>query len=301
MDRAGFAAAAATVVLMANRSLIAAVPTAFHDDGALDRDGLTALAARYAAAGCSMLIALEESGGEPESLDPDERDVVVRALREGGSGLPVFVGVGRADAAAVTRAHRAAAAGAEGIVATVVSDHQRVGETLTDIAGAGLPLWLHHPAGSSVPLPPLELATDLSADAILIEAAPTPDAVAEVVAAGRRAFGGLAGLFLPEELEAGGSGTIAASAVPERLHEVLVQAPEEGPMPLDAFLAVLPYLRLEAGSPGLRVRKEAWRQRGVIASGRTRRGRPLEATTKRAVTRRLRGIGVAPRDGYPGA
>jgi 4-hydroxy-tetrahydrodipicolinate synthase len=286
---------------MGTRELVAAVPTAFHDDGALDRDGLTALAASYAAAGCSMLIALEAGGGEPGSLDPDERDIVVRALREGGAGLPVFVGVGLADAAAVTRAHRAGAAGADGLVATVASDGQRVGELLTDIAGAGLPLWLHHPAGSSVPLPPIELATDLLADAILVEAAPTPDAVARVVAAGRQAFGGLAGLFLPEEFEAGAAGTIAASAVPERVHEVLVQAPDQGPMPLDAFLAVLPYLRLEAGSPGLRVRKEAWRQRGVIGSGRTRRGQPLEATTKRAVTRRLREVGMAPRDGYPGA
>lgn len=286
---------------MGTRSLAAAVPTAFHDDGALDRDGLTALAASYAAAGCSMLIALESGGGEPEALDPTERDTVVRALREGGSGLPVFVGVGLVDAAAVTRAHRAGAAGADGLVATVVSDQQRVGETSSDIAAAGLPLWLHHPAGSSLSGPPLELATDLAADAILVEATPTPDAVAQVVAAGQRAFGGLGGLFLPEELEAGASGTIAASAVPERLHEVLAQAPDEGPMPLDAFLAVLPYLRLEAGSPGLRVRKEAWRQRGVIASGRTRRGQPLGATTKRAVTRRLREIGMAPRDGYPGA
>lgn len=297
----GFGAAAATVVLMGTRALAATVPTAFHDDGALDRDGLTALAATYAAAGCSMLIALEAGGGEPESLDYDERDTVVRAVRDGGSGLPVFVGVGVTDTEAVTRAHRAAAAGADGLVATVVSSQQRVGELLSDIAGTGLPLWLHHPGGSSAPLPPIELAIDLPAEAIVVEAAPTPDAVAQVVVAGRRAFGGLGGLFLPEELEAGAAGTIAASAVPERLHEVLEQAPEEGPMPLDAFLAVLPYLRLEAGSPGLRIRKEAWRQRGVIASGRTRRGQPLEATTKRAVTRRLREIGTAPRDGYPGA
>jgi hypothetical protein len=38
-----------------------------------------------------------------------------------------------------------------------------------------------------------------------------------------------------------------------------------------------------------------------VGSGRTRRGQPLAATTKRAITRRLRDVGVAPRDGYPGA
>jgi 4-hydroxy-tetrahydrodipicolinate synthase len=286
---------------MGTRPLVAAVPTTFHDDGALDRDGLSALAATYAAAGCSMLLGLEAGGGEPGSLDPDERDIVVRTLREGGSGLPVFVGVGVVDAASVTRAHRAGAAGADGLVATVASDDQRVGEWLTDIAATGLPLWLHHPATTTAPGPPLALAADLSAAAILVEAVPTADGIAEVVAGGQRAFGGLSGLFLPEEFEAGAAGTIAASAVPERLREVVAEAPDEGPMPLETFLAVLPYLRLEAGSPGLRVRKEAWRQRGVIASGRTRRGLPLGATTKRAITRRLREIGMAPRDGYPGA
>lgn len=285
---------------MGNRSLAAAVPTAFHDDGSLDRDGLTALAATYASAGCTLLIALEATGGEPDTLDPDERDTVVRAIREGGSGLPVYVGVGAVEAAAVARAHRAGAAGADGLVATVVSEHQRAGELLAEIAGTGVPLWLHHPAGLATG-PPIDLAADLSVAGIVVESPPTPDVVAEVVAANQRAFGGLGGLFLPEELEAGASGTIAASAVPERLHEVLADAPDEGPVPLDAFLAVLPYLRLEAGSTGLRVRKEAWRQRAIVASGRTRRGQPLAATTKRAITRRLREVGMAPRDGYPGA
>jgi 4-hydroxy-tetrahydrodipicolinate synthase len=288
---------------MGNRPLVAAVPTVFHDDGALDRDGSTALAATYAAAGCTMLIALEATAGEPDTLEPEDRDAVVRAIRDGASGLPVFVGVGVVDASAVARAHRAGAAGADGLIVTVVSDQQRTGELLSEVAGTGLPLWLHRPSGGAGPSGTslLALAADLVVDALLTEAAPTPDSVAELVGAGQRVFGGLAGLFLPEELEAGATGTMVASAVPERLQEVLANAPDEGPVPLDAFLAVLPYLRLEAGSPGLRISKEAWRQRGVVGSGRTRRGQPLAATTKRAITRRLRDVGVAPRDGYPGA
>jgi 4-hydroxy-tetrahydrodipicolinate synthase len=61
------------------------------------------------------------------------------------------------------------------------------------------------------------------------------------------------------------------------------------------------YLRLEAGSTGTVVRKEAWRQRGLLTSGRARHGSPLGAATKAAITRRLRDLGVELRAGWPGA
>ena len=69
----------------------------------------------------------------------------------------------------------------------------------------------------------------------------------------------------------------------------------------DAYLAMTPYLRLEAmpGTVGLAVRKEAWRQRGVIASSRLRRGAPLAATTKRSIGRRLRDTGTNVPAAYP--
>lgn len=290
---------------MGTRQLIATVPSAFHDDGTLDLDAQTAVAASYVAAGCSHLIALEATGGEPETLDPDEGDRVVRAIREGAGGVPLLVGVGAAEPAAVERAHRAGAAGADGLIATVATGRQRDAELLAEVAGSGVPLWLHQRAVGAAPALDtatfVELAVEVGSDTLVVEAAPSPDAVAEVVQAGLRAFGGLAGLFLPEELEAGATGTIAASAVPEELGRWLRAVPQQGPLELEGFLSVLPYLRLEAGSPGLRVRKEAWRQRGVLHSGRTRRGRPLAATTKRAITRRLREVGVAPQDPYPGA
>lgn len=289
---------------MGTRRLLATVPTAFHDDGSLDLDAQTALAASYIAAGCSMLVALEFSGGEPETLDPDERDRVVRAIRHGAGGAPVLVGVGAATTDAVVRGHRAGPAGASGLVVTVPVVSGRVADLLAEIAATGLPLWLHQPpqpGGGPETATLLDVAAELGLDHLIVESAPTPDSVAELTAGGLKAYGGLAGLFLPEELEAGAMGTIAASAVPERVAEVLSDVPDEGPVPLDAYLAVLPYLRLEAGSPGSTIRKEAWRQRGILHSGRTRHGRPLGASTKRAVTRRLRAVGISPQDAYPGA
>lgn len=283
--------------------LVPAVPTAFHDDGALDHDAQRELAAAYVAAGANLLIALERGGGEPDTLDADERDAVVRAIREGAGGVPVLVGVGAVGVDAVGRAHRAGAAGAAGVVVSVTDGGSRTADLLAEVASAGLPLWLHHPAGGARrdTAALLTMAVELGSDTVIVEAAPTPDHVADVVAAGQRAYGGLSALFLPEEIEVGAAGTIAGAAVPERLAEVLHDAADGTTVDMEAYLGLLTYLRLELGSPGLAVRKEAWRQRGLLRSGRIRRGEPLRAATKLAVTRRLRAVGVPVPEPYPGA
>lgn len=277
-----------------------AVPTAFHDDGALDLDGQAALCAVYAAAGSSAVLTLATGGGEPETLDDDERDRVVRACRAGAGGLPLLVGIGSPDAGVVRRAVRAGVCGADAVVVTLPQVGTRAAELLGEVAAVGPPLLLHQPAlpgAEPDTAATLALGADLGVDSLIVEAAPSTDGITAAVAVGWRAFGGLAGLFLPEELEAGASGTTAALAVPEGLVEMLHAS--GGAADLEAFLHLLAYLRLEVESPGLRVRKEAWRQRGVLRSGRTRRGAPLSASTKRTVTRRLRVLGVGLPDAYP--
>jgi 4-hydroxy-tetrahydrodipicolinate synthase len=281
------------------------VPTVMHDDGTLDDDGQAVLAAALAEAGSAGLVALELVGGEAGALTDGERAGVLRAVRRGAGGLPVAVGIGVPDAAMVARARQAAAGGADALVAAVPRGgaDQRA-DLLGQLAALGLPLWLHHhPAATASSLDPDELtalAGHLDAHAVIVEAAPSQEGIA-VVSSTCPTYGGLGGLFLLEELEAGASGTVAGSAVPEHLGPVVasfLDAPGEA---RERFAEVLTYLRLEAGSPGLRVRKEAWRQRGTIGSGRTRSGSSLEAVTKRSITRRLREIGVPLRDPYPGA
>jgi 4-hydroxy-tetrahydrodipicolinate synthase len=282
------------------------LPTALHDDGALDLDGQTALAATTAAAGVDGLIVLGLTTGEVGDLTVEERVAVVQAVRRGAGGLPVFVGLGPPDGDVLPSAQRAAGAGADGVVAAVPADaagFARLGEVLD----LGLPVWLHHhpvATGASTSWGSLAaVCHDLAPGAVVVEQAPPADGIAALGdAGGPPCFGGLAGLFLPEELEAGAAGTVAGCAVPERLVEVVARHRADEPAASrDAFLELLPYLRLEVGSPGLRVRKEAWRQRGIIASGRVRRGAPLGTTTKRSVTRRLRELGVPLSSPYPGA
>jgi 4-hydroxy-tetrahydrodipicolinate synthase len=283
-----------------------ALPSVLHDDGAVDLDGQRTLAATVAAAGVDGIVVLGLTSGEVDDLTVDERAAVIAAARDGAGGLPVLVGVGTAGPGLLEAARRAAAAGADGLLAALTTDP--VGrERLGEVAALGLPLWLqHHPVATgatSDPTTVVEVCVDLAPHAVLVEQAPPADLIAALVAAsGPPALGGLAGLFLPEELEAGAVGTVAGGAVPDRLAEVVARhRAEEAGASRDAFLELLPYLRLEVGGPGVRVRKEAWRQRGVIGSARVRRGAPLGTATKQAITRRLRDVGVAVQAPYPGA
>jgi dihydrodipicolinate synthase/N-acetylneuraminate lyase len=282
------------------------LPSVLHDDGTVDLDGQRALAATVAAAGVDGLVVLGLTTGEVDDLTVDERAAIVAAARDGAGGVPVVVGAGRPGPGLLDAARRAAGAGADGLLAALTTDpvgRDRLGE----VAGLGLPLWLqHHPVATGATGAPTEVAevcAELAPRAVVVEQAPPADLIAALVAAGGPpALGGLAGLFLPEELEAGAVGTVAGGAIPERLAEVVARHRAEEPgASREAFLELLLYLRLEVGGPGLRVRKEAWRQRGVIGSARVRRGAPLGTATKQAVTRRLRDVGVPVQAPYPGA
>jgi 4-hydroxy-tetrahydrodipicolinate synthase len=282
------------------------LPTVLHDDGALDLDGQTALAAAVAAAGVTGMVVLGLTTGEVADLTIEERVAMVQATLRGAGGLPVLVGLGTPGTDVLPTAQRTAGAGADGLVVALPADPvgiDRVGE----VTALGPPVWLHHHPVATATSRSLEslaaTVLDLSPAALIVEQAPPADVVAGLRAAGGPpCLGGLAALFLPEELEAGAAGTVAGCAVPERLVEVVARHRGDEPTASrDAFLELLPYLRLEVGGPGLRVRKEAWRQRGVIGSARVRRGEPLGSATKQAVTRRLREVGVALAAPYPGA
>lgn len=282
------------------------LPTAFHDDATLDPDGQAALAATVAAAGTEGVGVLGPTTGEVGSLRVEEIGDVVAAACRGAGGLPVGVGLGPVGSHSIEVARRAAGSGADLLVVPVpggTDRHDRVAE----IAELGLPLWLHHhPAVTGARLEAADLvslADDVGARAIVVEAAPPGDVLAALGDDERRdRLGGLAALFLPEEVEAGATGTVAGCAVPERLVEVVARyRAGDASAAWDAYLELLPWLRLEAGSPGLRVRKEAWRQRGVLGSARVREGAPLGTTTKIAITRRLRQVGADVAAPYPGS
>jgi 4-hydroxy-tetrahydrodipicolinate synthase len=276
----------------------AVVPTAFHPDGSLDPEGVAALVQAYGDAGVDGIVVLGVMGEAPE-LDRDERRRVVTTARAAAAGLPVTVGLGRPGQEQADSAREAVDLGADRLLAGV-AEGDAAEPALAAVTALGPPVVAqHHPAATGVRMSHerlVELVTRADVAAVKAEAPPTPDLVAALVAAdGPPALGGLSAAYLLEELEAGSSGAMTGLATPEHLVTTVAafRAGEPG-RAQDAYTTMSGYLRLETmpGTVGLVVRKEAWRQRGVIGSSRVRRGAPLGAATKAAITRRLRDAGV---------
>lgn len=290
-----------------SHGVFAVVPTAFHDDGSLDLDGVAALVAAYADAGAAGLTVLGVMG-EAGALDRDERRRVVATAKRAASGLPVVVGLGAPGPDQLPAAREAIDLGADQLLAGLSGGPDNT-DLLSAIAAAGAPVVAqHHPAATGIQLPHDEvvrLVTAVDVVAVKAESPPTPDLVAALRAADAPpAFGGLSGAYLLEELEAGAVGAMTGLAVPELLVATVRHHLAGGTgAARDAYARLSSYLRLETmpGMTGLKVRKEAWRQRGVLASSRVRSGGPLGPETKRAITRRLRDAGVEVADPYPEA
>lgn len=283
----------------------AVVPTVFHDDGTLDPAGQAAVVEAYGQAGVAGLVTLGVMG-EAQALTPDEARAVVGRVRHAAAGLPTLVGLGPPGRRQIEAATRLAGLGVDGLLAGVGGGADRL-DVLGAVAGLGLPLVVqHHPAATGVRASHADVVAavvGVGAAACKVESPPTPDLVAALREAdGPPAFGGLSATFLLEELEAGAAGAMTGLAAPETLVEVVARwRAGDAAGAREAYERLSRWLRLEIGASGLVVRKEAWRQRGVIASSRVRAGSPLGAETKRAVTRRLRDAGLDVPTPYPGA
>jgi len=276
------------------------VPTAFHDDGSLDLDGTANVVAACGDAGVAGVLTLGVMG-EVGDLDLDEQRRVITTVQRAAGGLPVVVGLGDPGPEQLAAARRATDLGADALLMGLADgDADRRAGLLDSAASIGPPVILqHHPAATGVHVPIEEvvsLASNGTAIGVKAEAPPTPDLIAALVAANAPpALGGLSALYLLEELEVGAAGCMTGLAIPELLVEVVGAWLGGNPTAAqDAYLRLVPYLRLEAmpGRLGLVARKEAWRQRGLLLSSRVRRGVPLGTPTKAAITRRLRDVGV---------
>lgn len=283
----------------------AVAPTVFTEDGAFDPGGQAAVVEAYGHAGVAGVVVLGVMG-EAGQLSPDETRAVVATSRRAAAGLPVVAGLGIPGRRQVAAATRLAGLGIDGVLAGLTGGTERA-EVLGAVAGIGPPVVAqHHPGATGVRLTVAEVVAtvvDAGAVACKVEAPPTPDLVAALrQAGGPPAFGGLSARMLLEELEEGAVGAMTGLATPELLVETVARWQSgDHAGARAAYERMSRWLRLEIGPAALVTRKEAWRQRGVIDSSRVRAAAPLEAATKRAVTRRLRDAGVDVTDPYPGA
>ena len=258
--------------------------TPFHDDESLDLesfDRLIRFMGRLRVDGVTILGVLGESN---RLLDREREQLIETAVKAAGS-MPIIVGASHSGTrAALGLSQMAEGLGAAAVMVTPqaepVPNDDRVFEYYRTIAqGIEIPLVVQdHPASTnvhmSVPLI-LRIVRELPrAAAIKVEAAPTPPKIRALLQGMTERkvpiLTGLGALYGQFDLEAGSSGFNTGFAFPEVLM-AMVQAMRAGDVRRvqGLYMRFLPLIAFEQ-QPGVAVRKEILRLRGLIRSSQAR-------------------------------
>jgi 4-hydroxy-tetrahydrodipicolinate synthase len=256
--------------------------TPFLPDESIDEESLATLIDYLARSGCVGILVLGVLG-EADKLSDAERDLVLRrsvALANGR--MQVAVGITHPSTrVARERALVAVKAGAAAVMVSPSpgsSPGPLLGEHFRRIA-ADLPIPVivqDHPASSGVRMP-VDFIAGLSEhlpdrSVVKLEDPPTASKMRALLAAapGYQVLGGLGGVSLLHELDAGADGTMTGFAIPEILVRI-VTAHRAGDRDRarDSFASALPLMTFEA-QPGVGLRKEVLKRRGAIAHATVR-------------------------------
>lgn len=267
--------------------VIPILATPFNEDESLDLASWRRMIEFMAGLGVDGITILGVLG-ESNRLSDDEREALITsAVATARKRIPVIVGASHGGtAAAGFLARMAEDLGADAVMIApgreAVPNDERVIEVYQRIAATTrLPIVLQdHPASTEVHMPValiLRIVKEVASVAcIKAEAVPTPPKI-RALRAGLAAMtrpvsilGGLGALYAPFDLAAGSDGFNTGFAFPEVLR-VLLNASKDNDV--DRVYAI--YQRFAAlivfeQQPGLAVRKEILRQRGLIASNRVR-------------------------------
>ena len=262
--------------------------TPFLPDEELDLSSIRTLIEYLAQADCAGVLALGVLG-EADRLDEDERDAVLQTVMEHAADR-MQVSIGVSHQSPLVTARRARRAEAAGVTAVMVAPPigSAAGPALRDhyrrIAdGLSIPVIVQdHPASNGVRMP-VEFMASLAeflppGSVVKLEEPPTAPKMARLreLAPSYEVFGGLGGVSLLYELDAGAAGTMTGFAMPAVLAGI-VSAHQAGDHDLarQRFERALPLLDFEA-QPGVGValRKELLRQQGAIAHATVRQPAP---------------------------
>ncbi len=265
--------------------VIPILATPFRDDESLDLDAWTRL--------LEFMIMLGVEGvtiigvlGESNRLSDHERDaLIVHAVKVVAGRTAVVVGTSHSGTqAGKYLAARAAELGADAVMITpskeAVPNDERIVETYKRIAeGLTIPIVLQdHPASSevhmSVPLI-LKLLREVPAiQCIKAEAVPTAPKMRQIIEGlGDRQIPiltGLGALYAPFDLEAGSAGFNTGFAFPEVLQAMVAAARARDWNRAHEIYARFAALIVFEQQPGVAVRKEILRRRGLLGSSRAR-------------------------------
>jgi 4-hydroxy-tetrahydrodipicolinate synthase len=262
--------------------------TPFTPDESLDEASLESLLNYLIARECDGALILGVLG-EADRLSDAERDrIIALSIAHAGDRLQISVGITQGSTY-VTR-ERALAAQAAGAAAVMVSPPpgSSAGPALREhyrwIAdGLSIPMIVQdHPTSSGVKMP-VEFLAGLAEympenSMVKLEEPPTAPKIAKLreLAPSFQIMGGLGGVSLYHELEAGSAGAMTGFALPEVLVGI-VRAFHAGDrtMARQRFNAALPLLVFEAQpGAGVGLRKELLKRRGAIAHATVRQPAP---------------------------
>jgi len=271
------------------------VHTPFTDDGTLDESSIRTLVDFVAGTGVDGLTILGVLGEATKLSDAERARVIATTIDQAAGRLPICVGVSHAGTdQAVANAREARTRGAAAVMlappAISRPNEQAVRRHFLAVADAAdLPVVVQdHPASSGVWMT-VESLVSLAAEApscrvIKLEEEPSPPKIRRLLAAdpALAILGGLGGMMLIEELAAGSVGTMTGFGFPEMLVDVVRRwFAGDRDAARDAFDRAVPLIRFENQAMlNLAIRKEIYRRRGAIASGRVRApGAVLDAGT----------------------
>jgi 4-hydroxy-tetrahydrodipicolinate synthase len=283
--------------------VIPILATPFHDDESLDLDSLARLIRFNAAAGVNGVTLLGLLG-ESNRLTDEERERLIATAVKAAAGLPVIVGTSHTGTeASIASSQQAARLGATAVMITPSQQPVPSDKTVFDYfqriaAKITLPIVLQdHPAISQVHMPVeliLKLVREIpSIVSIKAEALPSPQKIGALrkgLESGRRVtlltgLGALYGLF---DLERGSDGFNTGFAFPEVLLAILREfRAGHHDAARRIFTRYLPLIVFEQ-QPGLAIRKEILRRRGLLTSSRVRHpGATIDAATADQLARLL--------------
>ncbi len=277
--------------------------TPFHDDESLDLESLARIIAFNKAAGVQGITVLGLLG-ESNRLTDDDRARLIETAVKAADGLPVIAGTSHTGTeATIALSRQAADLGATAVMITPsqqpVPNDKTVFDYFTRIAEKiSLPIVLQdHPAISQVHMPVdliLRLVREIPAIvSIKAEAVPSPQKIGALIKGmegGRRVtlltgLGALYGLF---DLERGSDGFNTGFAFPEVLLAIVREFRADRHEEARAlFTRYLPLIVFEQ-QPGVAIRKEILRRRGLLTSNRVRHpGATIDPATTAQLERLL--------------
>jgi len=263
--------------------------TPFLPDESLDLASLKTLLDYLAADGCTGALVLGVLG-EADRLDDDERrQVLATAVDYAGDRLQISVGVTHSSTVVTRR--RAVEAQELGVAGVMISPppgsaagpalrghFKRIAADLT------IPMIVQdHPTSSGVKMPVEFIASlfELLPPGSVCKLEDPPTAVKmhklHELEPGYQIFGGLGGVSLLHELNAGSAGAMTGFAVVEMLVEI-VSAYQRGDRSAAAaaYERALPLMVFEAQpGAGVALRKEMLKRRGAIAHATVRQPAPI--------------------------